>query len=238
MIPRILVAAIALLATGNHSWAAASEAQLSDPHIIASKALRARPPGDWKLKGKLTVTSGEEDKESTLNITYRFDETTGLISRYEYLDTDGTKQGIEVVYPFSGRPQVLDYKTGAPLREPHKNLLNSSFTPDDLSLNFLGWKKLKFGGVEELKSRPCYHIIAYGTGENTPYSRVEAWVDQEYFALMRTVCYDAEGNVVKKFEIKSLTVMEGNYIPKRIELTEPIRHRKTVLEILEAKKVG
>ena len=32
--------------------------------------------------------------------------------------------------------------------------------------------------------------------------------------------------------------MEGNYIPKRIELNEPLKRRKTVLEIVEAKKVS
>lgn len=217
----------------------AAESKLSDPRLISSKALRARPPGDWKLKGILTVISGEERISHNLNILYRFDETTGLISRYEYVGPNGKKQTIEVVYPFSGKPQVLDYDTGQALKEPHKNLLNSSFTPSDLSLDFLSWRKQKFIGTEEMKDRECYHIESISQKEDgSPYNRVEAWIDQEYFAIMKSACYDAEGNMVKEFQIKSITIREGNYIPKRIELNEPLKKRRTVLEIVEAKKIA
>jgi hypothetical protein len=218
---------------------AAAESQLTDPRLISSKALRARPPGDWKLKGVLTVLSGEEKTSHKLNILYRFDETTGLISRYEYVGADGKKQTIEVVYPFSGKPQVLDYETGTALKEPHKNLLNSSFTPSDLSLDFLSWRKQKFIGTSEMKDRACYHIESISQKEDgSPYDRVEAWIDQEYFAIMKSECYDAEGKMVKEFQIKSITILEGNYIPKRIELNEPLKNRKTTLEIVEAKKTA
>ena len=217
----------------------ATESKLSDPRLISSKALRARPPGDWKLKGLLTVIAGEERISHNLNILYRFDETTGLISRYEYVGADGRKQTIEVVYPFSGKPQVLDYDTGQALKEPHKNLLNSSFTPSDLSLDFLSWRKQKFIGSEEMKDRTCYHIESISQKEDgSPYHRVEAWIDEEYFAIMKSICYDAEGNVIKEFQIKSITIREGNYIPKRIELNEPLKKRRTILEIVEAKKIA
>ncbi len=217
----------------------ATESKLSDPRLISSKALRARPPGDWKLKGLLTVIAGEERISHNLNILYRFDETTGLISRYEYVGADGKKQTIEVVYPFSGKPQVLDYDTGQALKEPHKNLLNSSFTPSDLSLDFLSWRKQKFIGSEEMKDRACYHIESISQKEDgSPYHRVEAWIDEEYFAIMKSICYDAEGNVIKEFQIKSITIREGNYIPKRIELNEPLKKRRTILEIVEAKKIA
>lgn len=217
----------------------AADAKLSDPKLISSKALRARPPGDWKLKGQLTVVSGEKKSTHDLNILYRFDETTGLISRYEYVGMDGKKQTIEVVYPFSGKPQVLDYDTGTALKEPHKNLLNSSFTPSDLSLDFLSWRKQKFLGTEDMKDRSCYHIESVSQKEDgSPYDRVEAWIDEEYFAIMKSNCYDAEGKMVKEFQIKSITIMEGNYIPKRIELNEPLKNRRTTLEILEAKKIS
>ena len=217
----------------------ATESKLSDPRLISSKALRARPPGDWKLKGLLTVIAGEERISHNLNILYRFDETTGLISRYEYVGADGRKQTIEVVYPFSGKPQVLDYDTGQALKEPHKNLLNSSFTPSDLSLDFLSWRKQKFIGSEEMKDRACYHIESISQKEDgSPYHRVEAWIDEEYFAIMKSICYDAEGNVIKEFQIKSITIREGNYIPKRIELNEPLKKRRTILEIVEAKKIA
>jgi outer membrane lipoprotein-sorting protein len=215
------------------------ENELSDPRLISSKALRARPPGDWKLKGVLTVFVGDTETSHDLNILYRFDDTTGLISRYEYINPEGKKQTIEVVYPFSGKPQVLDYDTGTTLKEPHKNLLNSSFTPSDLSLDFLSWRKQKFLGTEEFKDRSCYHIESISQKEDgSPYNRVEAWIDQKYFAIMKSSCYDAEGNIIKEFQIKSITIKEGNYIPKRIELNEPFKKRRTVLEIVEAKKIA
>lgn len=227
-----------VIALGSGSPAVESKL-LTDPKLISSKALRARPPGDWKLKGVLTVVSGEERTSHNLNILYRFDETTGLISRYEYVSMDGKKQTIEVVYPFSGKPQVLDYDTGQALKEPHKNLLNSCFTPSDLSLDFLSWKKQKFLGSEEMKDRSCYHIeVVSEKADGSPYDRVEAWIDQEYFAIMRSACFDAEGKMIKEFQIKSITIMEGNYIPKRIELNEPLKKRRTVLEIVEAKKIA
>ena len=152
---------------------------------------------------------------------------------------NGKKQPIEVVYPFSGKPQVLDYDTGQALKEPHKNLLNSSFTPSDLSLDFLSWRKQKFIGTEEMKDRECYHIESISQKEDgSPYDRVEAWIDQEYFAIMKSACYDAEGNMVKEFQIKSITIRDGNYIPKKIELNEPLKKRRTILEIVEAKKIA
>jgi hypothetical protein len=217
----------------------AVESKLTDAKLISSKAMRARPPGDWRLKGQMTVITDAGETKHDLNILYRFDETTGLISRYEYVNVNGQRETIEVIYPFSGRPQVLDYNTGTALKEPHKNLLNSSFTPSDLSLDFLTWKKQKFLGSEDFKDRECYHIETYSQKEDgSPYGRVEAWIDQEYFAIMKSSCYDAEGKLVKEFQIKQITILEGNYIPKRIEMSEPMKKRRTILEISEAKKIG
>lgn len=239
MIRRAALVLLGLVVIGLPIAGSAVESKLTDAKLITSKAMRARPPGDWRLKGHMTVITDEGETKHALNILYRFDETTGLISRYEYVNPDGKREAIEVIYPFSGRPQVLDYQTGTTLKEPHKNLLNSSFTPSDLSLDFLSWRKQKLLGTEDFKDRECYHVETYSQKEDgSPYRRVEAWIDQEYFAIMKSACYDAEGKLVKEFQIKQISILDGNYIPKRIEMTEPLKKRKTILEISEAKKIG
>jgi hypothetical protein len=149
---------------------------------------------------------------------------------------DGQKEGIKmsVAKKDEFKIQLTDLESKKSAKDLKATFCNSVFTIEDLSLQFLGWKKQELKGEEEVKGQTCWKIICYpDSKEPSDYSRVEVWIDQQHTALLKAIAYDSQENIVKEFIVRSVQQLDDeSWMLKTLELRAPKANARSELEIL------
>jgi hypothetical protein len=178
-----------------------------DVRAILERVLANRPTKDFSLKARLFV--GRDDPVPVDILIKNTAEETRTIYR------SGQTEAL-VVQPVHGEPHFYlrgrGELTGAQRSE---KFLGSHFTFYDLGLAFLHWPAAKFLGEERVRGRDCYAIESVASGE--PYARVKLWIDKEYFALLRSEAFDANGTLLRRFAITSFKRIGNIWIPRGLE---------------------
>jgi outer membrane lipoprotein-sorting protein len=99
----------------------------------------------------------------------------------------------------------------------------TDITYQDLALRFLYWKNSRVEGEQNVRTFPCWMILLQQNNPNIAYASVRVWVAKQSGALLRAEAYDAQGRLVKKFEVISGQRIEGKWFLKqmRIERYDP-----------------
>ena len=178
-----------------------------DAQMILARVLANRPTKDFSLKARLFVGRSDpvpvdilmKNSPTETRTIYRAGQTEAL-----------------VVQPVHGAPTFFlrgrGELTGAQRSE---KFLNSDFTFYDLGLPFLQWPAAKLLGEERVRGRDCFTIES--TAEGEPYARVKIFIDKEYFALLRSEGYDANGILKRRFAITSFKRLGDIWIPRGLE---------------------
>jgi hypothetical protein len=211
-----------------------------DASVIARKALLAAPPKDWTFSALLTTTktsdkdqSGVQPGEKLLTVQFQHLSSGGRQITYRP-DSKEDGKGLKISIPSATSVSGLKITdlNGQSVGDLQASFLGSAFTIEDVSLHFLSWKSQKFIGEETLKDRACWKISS--SGKSGAYARVESWIDQQYQALLKAIAYDADGNVVKEFNVLSFRQFEDMWMLKVLELKAPSIGARSRLEILES----
>jgi hypothetical protein len=112
----------------------------------------------------------------------------------------------------------------------------TDITYQDLALRFLYWKNSRVEGEQNVRTFPCWMILLQQNNPNVGYASVRVWVAKQSGAMLRAEAYDAQGHLVKKFEVISGQKIEGKWFLKqmRIEKYDPATGNlasRTYLEI-------
>jgi len=119
--------------------------------------------------------------------------------------------------------------TPSALQEP---VLSTDFTWSDLALSFLWWPGAEWIGSESLKGRDCHilELTAPGaTGEGIAKARL--WVDEAVSALLRAEYLDAQGNLVRRFDVKSFAKRDDLFTIQDIDVRSYPSRRRTALRV-------
>jgi len=222
-----------------------------DASTIAHRALQSLPPGNWTLSAALSTrikmnpekssSKGASPQNNECNLVIQLnslkDGSHEAIYRSE--NEKGHEDGVSLLFPkeIQNGIQVRDLTTHQPVKSLQSSFLQSLFSMEDISLRFLSWKIQKFLGPETLKDRACWKIASYPSKKDpSAYARVESWIDQEYQALLKAVAYDAKGEVMKEFNVRSVQELEDVWMLKMLEIDVPLFEGRSRLEILDARK--
>jgi hypothetical protein len=87
----------------------------------------------------------------------------------------------------------------------------------------LYWKNSRVEGEQNIRTFPCWMILLQQNNPNIAYASVRVWIAKQSGALLRAEAYDAQGRLVKKFEVISGQKIEGKWFLKqmRIERYDP-----------------
>ena len=242
----LLLAAAAFLALA--SGASAFE----DASGITRRALDLTPGGNWMLTGTLTTkATGEGDakppegvKPGRRPITIQILAFTewGREVIYRSEREDRFVYGMRFVFPkvgSSGKVRVMELDGVTPIKDAHALFIGSAFTAEDLGLGFLGWKSQELLGLDTHRDRNCWRIVSRpAKSDRSAYDRVDCWIDQEYFALLRAVARDAAGNALREFDVRSFQKLENVWMLKRLDLSAPPLGVVSRLDIVDAKREG
>ena len=174
-------------------------------------------------------------------IPMRFEITatpTNWASVYETLATNGGPAGMRLTVIHSGeRPnqyQILDSADAAATNavpkvlSPDQTMIpfaGSDFWVADLGLEFLHWPSQRLLRKEMRHSKSCV-VLESVNPVPAPggYARVVSWIIIEKpHGIVHADAYDAQGELLKRFDPKSLEKVQGEYQLEEMEM----RNRKT-----------
>lgn len=150
---------------------------------------------------------------------------------------DSDEPSISISMPINSKKSfTVQDESGKSITDLTRHVAESTFTYEDLTLQFLCWPEQEVTGKDSVKGRDALKLLSKpGKETNTAYSFVESWIDVEYKALMKAVAYNANHEIVKEFNIRSLQQLEdGTWMLKSLELRAPQEHARSELEILNA----
>jgi|GEM_PF-167170 len=147
-----------------------------------------------------------------------------------------TLDGAEIKYEFTNPDQTLVLQfgeKGSRLQEVTgkgaertvteaqyaKTVHGTDITYEDLSMRFLYWPVAKIAGEEVMLTRNCWKLrVEPGSPKNSQYGYVMLWIEKQSGSLVRVETYDRGGNLLKRFEVKSVQKVDGGYILKQMRI--------------------
>jgi len=196
---------------------------------IIDRVIANRPKNDISFNARLRLSPDKWEQvkilvkaeaDQTLTI-YRTESTSLLV-------TQSGEKGVKLY--LKGVGELTNENRAQPFDQ-------SQFHYYDLATTFLYWVNPRFSGTERIRGRDCYLIENTAIGE--PYARVKMWIDQEYFALLRTEAWDKQGRLIKRFGVTSFKKIGEIWIPKTIEIVADLegqglnKQKKSRLDIYE-----
>ena len=225
-----------------------------DADKIAHDAMRASPRGDWTLSAVLSTSTQSDDSdrssktkkrppvitpgERVLAIRFQRLENGSREVRYQSKNAEGNMEGVRFIFEKDDRKgmRMVQLAGDDPIRDAQIQFLGSAFSLDDLSLRFLAWSSQELKGEETWRDRACWKLVSHpASSDASPYAKVESWVDKQYRAPLKAVAYDANGMIVKEFNVRSFQQIEGAWMLKHLDLNAPPLKTRSRLEILDAK---
>lgn len=117
-----------------------------------------------------------------------------------------------------------------------RKIRGTDVTYEDLAMKFLYWRDAEVLGADNIRTRNCWKLQMRAPSRQSQYSNVLLWIDKASGALMRMEGYDADGKLVRRFEVISAQKIDDRWFLKqmRIEQLQPgTKHvqSRTYLEI-------
>ena len=162
----------------------------------------------------------------------------GPLIRYSFTNPDETLQ-----LRLGENSSRLDLISGGESERFSASKLNqrirgTSLLYEDLAFKFLYWPNARLLGEQNVRTRKCWKLELRAPSRESQYSNVLLWVDKASGALMRMEGYDANEQLVKRFEVVSAQKIEGRWFLKqmRIEELQPGTNHVQTRMYLEIKK--
>ena len=217
-----------------------------EAHALVAKILAVRPEQNVTNTGWFIITDAEGEERK---IPVRFEvtsATTNLFCVYEILPSAGGPGGLKLTVIHSGeqpnRYELFDPATSGATNTVAKVLTpaqimtpfaGSDFWIADIGLEFLHWPKQRLLEKNVISHHKACRILESINPSPVPggYARVVSWIMIESpHGLMHADAYDAQRNVLKRFDPKSLEKVEGEYQLEEIEMRNPKTGSGTVIK--------
>ncbi len=178
---------------------------------------------DHQLTGQLRDSDSGKEEPFALTMTsqiirFRFENPAQIV----HLDLTTSPPTLRETKP-GGAAEV-------PLNRYSDNVRGFQLNYEDLSLRFTEWPNPKILGVESIGGgQKAWKVRVVTPDGKGPYGTVDMWVHQGSGGMAKMEGWDKQGNLIKRFQIRSVQKVGDAHIPKemRIETFEE-NGRKTV----------
>jgi len=176
-------------------------------------------------------------RQDTIIIPFRLIQT-GPVIRYSFENPEEVLQ-LRLGENSSRLDVVSDTATKrVPASQLNQKIRGTGVTYADLALKFLYWPDGNVLAEETVRTRRCWKMQLRAPSQDSQYSNVFLWVDENSGALMRLEGYNSKGQLVKRFEVVSGQKIDGRWFLKqmRIEELQPGTNDVAARTYLEIKK--
>lgn len=101
-----------------------------------------------------------------------------------------------------------------------KPVRDTPISYEDLSMRFLYWPVAKVAGEDIQLTRNCWKVRIEPGNLKSQYSSAMLWIEKQSGALVKVETYDRAGNLLKRFEVKSVQKVDGGYILKQMRIQQ------------------
>lgn len=100
-----------------------------------------------------------------------------------------------------------------------KKILGTDLSYEDLALKFMYWSRAAVEGEDHMKTMDVWRIrLQAPPGGRSAYREVVLWVGKKNGALVRAEGFDANGKMIKRFEVVSAQVVNGLWVLQRMRI--------------------
>jgi hypothetical protein len=120
-------------------------------------------------------------------------------------------------------PTLRETKPGASVEVPLNRYADSvrgfQLNYEDLSLRFTEWPNPKILGVESIGGgQKAWKVRVVTPDGRGPYGTVDMWVHQGSGGMAKMEGWDKQGNLIKRFQIRSVQKVGDAHIPKEMRI--------------------
>ncbi len=215
---------------------------------LVAELLVQRPEQNTTNTGTVRIRDAA-GKERDIPVRFEITATpTNWISTYETLTPEKEPGRVKLtVIHAPGQPnqyQLVSCTNGVPKQlTPDQTMIpfaGSDFWVADLGLEFLHWPKQRLLRKEMRHSKSC-DVLESINPAPVPggYARVVSWITIEPpHGIVHADAYDAPGEVLKRFDPKSLEKIQGEYQLEEMEIRNRKTGTQTVIKFNLAKKAA
>ena len=237
--------ALLLLAAATRLVAATTD-ETADPHVegrdLARRLCEARPAESFTNASTLIVRPAKGRKWEIPVQTVTTLSETNWMAIYDTLPgTNGLAQRLIVThngfrpnaYSFGGGPTSGDVGGRGPTERGTAWIpfANTDFWVADLGLEFLHWPTQKLLKKELKKGQSCAVLESRNPEPATnTYSRVVSWIDIDTGGIVQADAYDAQGKLLKEFELKEAEKVNGEWKISELQMRNTQTGSRTTLK--------
>ena len=212
--------------------------------VFASSGWAAPPPSAQEILESVRML--ESRQQLNLDGQLRQEDTVipfhinqeGPVIRYSFTDPD---EVVELRLSENSSRLELATESGSqkfPAERLDEKIRGTGVTYEDLALKFLYWPGGRVLGDETVHARSCWKLQLAAPTRDAQYANIFLWVDKKSGALMRMEGYDANGKLVKRFEVVATQKIDGRWFLKqmRVEEMQPGTNKVQSRTYLEIKK--
>jgi len=168
--------------------------------------------------------------------------------RFVFFEGDKSKgkpDQIVILKLFDNRYELIEITEGRsgklPAERYSERVRGTDITFEDLAMRFLYWPNPKHIGTERAKGGDAWRIRCVSPAGEGAYATVDVWVSKESGAMVKMHGYNAQGQLVKSYEVDKVQRHKGAWVLEQmIVRTHPIKKGQkltsTYMEIQPPKK--
>ena len=219
---------------------------------LAARLRQQQPPDELEVRGLIRIRDADGRRRTT---PFRYQIQIGKgrwAGIYTALDAgDRPAERLTVIHqadqPVQYELTRWDPATGAVTAETRLATGDAAMTPfsgsdfwlADLGLDFLHWPEQRIvedARIKMRKGRACKVLESRNPAAKAGYTRVRSWIDSETGNPIIAEAYDSRGQVLKEFEIGSVTKVDGVWQLKNLEMRNTQDDTLTILEFQFSRK--
>lgn len=226
-----------LLITAALIAVAATPLRAAEPNPLLANVIAVLPDVPLVVQGDLLRRDGEGKVQTTYRVEMVLDWKADIpTARYTVRDAFGKSlRHLDLTWEVAGEPEYR-YFEGNPLQAAalpplNQAILDTDITWLDLSLSFLWWQGGEARGTEEVRGRPCLIAdIPAPEGLVSDLDGVRLWIEKKIGIVLRAEGYDANGQLVRRMDVKSFKKIGKHWVIKDIEFQSlPAKTRTSLL---------
>jgi Outer membrane lipoprotein-sorting protein len=209
---------------------------------IISKFREARPAAAYYFEFTLNQIPRKGDTVRIPGRLWAWHNERGSIWRLEI--NPGRPNECHYLIQNGQNPALWSYSLINKAELPHPELITKPFIPDsevsafDLQMPYLYWQDIQVLGLSRMRGRPAYQFLfkapdGFNSGD-TSIAAVRAYLDTQYNAPVQTEVINNTGKILKTLILGDLKKVQGQWIPRSIDMRNEVTRNKTQFEVTAA----
>jgi Outer membrane lipoprotein-sorting protein len=209
---------------------------------IILKFREARPAAAYYFEFSLNQIPRKGDTQRIPGRLWAWHNERGSIWRLEI--NPGRPSECHYLIQNGQNPALWSYNLANKAELPHIDLITKPIIADsevsafDLQMPYLYWQDIQILGLSRMRGRPAYQFLfkapaGFDSGD-AAIAAVRAYLDTQYNAPVQTEVINNAGKILKTLILGDLKKVQGQWIPRSIDMRNEVTRNKTQFEITAA----